>query len=103
MQALGSIQGTIFLALVAGIFVFAVVGLISSLMYSDEVYRAADKRSKQFWSLMMGGAVLVSFLGLPPLRAMPMFVTIIALVAAAVYWIDVRPALRQVDPRRRRR
>lgn len=103
MHAIGSIQSTIFLVLVTGIFVFAVVGLISSLMFSDEMYRAADKRTKKFWTLMMGGAVLVSFLGLPPLRAMPMFITIIAFVAAAVYWVDVRPALRLVDPRRRRR
>lgn len=102
MQAIGSIQSIVFLALVAGIFVFAVVGLISSLMFSDEMYRAADKRTKKFWTLMMGGAVLVSFLGLPPLNAMPMFITIIAFVAAAVYWVDVRPALRTVDPRRRR-
>lgn len=103
MQALGSIQSTIFLLLITAIFVFAVVGLISSLLYSDEMYRAADKRTKKFWTLMMGAAVLVSFLGLPPLNAMPLFITIIAFVATAVYWLDARPALRQVDPRRRKR
>src|SRR5690625_5680433 len=103
MQARGSFQSTIFLLLVTAIFVFAVVGLISALLHSDEMYRAADKRTKKFWSLIMGGAVLVSFLGLPPLNAMPLFITIIAFVAAAVYWVDVRPALRSVDPRRRDR
>jgi ABC-type multidrug transport system permease subunit len=45
----------------------------------------------------------VSFLGLPPLNAMPMFITILAFVATAVYWLDARPALRRVDPRRRGR
>lgn len=103
MQALGSIQSIIFLVIVAAIFVFAVVGLISSLLYSNEMYRAADKRTKKFWSLIMAAAVVVGFLALPPMQAMPMFVTIIALIAAAVYWVDVRPALRSVDPRRRKR
>lgn len=103
MQALGSIQSIIFLVIVAAIFVFAVVGLISSLLYSNEMYRAADKRTKKFWSLIMAAAVVVGFLALPPMQAMPMFVTIIALIAAAVYWVDVRPALRSIDPRRRKR
>ncbi len=103
MQALGSIQSIIFLLIVVAVFAFAVVGLISSLLYSDEMYRAADKRTKRFWCLILAAAVLVGFLALPPLSAMPMFVTIIALIASAVYWVDVRPALRSVDPRRRRR
>ena len=103
MQALGSIQSILFLVIVAAIFVFTVVGLISSLLYSDEMYRAADKRTKKFWCLILGAATLVGFLALPPLSAMPMFVTIIALIAVAVYWVDVRPALRSVDPRRRRK
>lgn len=103
MQALGSIQNIIFLLIVVAIFAFTVVGLISSLLYSDEMYRAADKRTKKFWCLILGAAALVGFLAMPPLSAMPMFLTIIALIAVAVYWVDVRPALRSVDPRRRRR
>lgn len=103
MQALGSIQSIIFLLIVVAIFAFTVVGLISSLLYSDEMYRAADKRTKKFWCLILGAAALVGFLAMPPLSAMPMFLTIIALIAVAVYWVDVRPALRSVDPRRRRR
>jgi hypothetical protein len=42
MQALGSIQSTVFLLVVVAIFVFAVVALISSLRFTDEVYRAAE-------------------------------------------------------------
>ena len=103
MQARGSIQSTVFLLVVVAIFVFAVVALISSLRFTDEVYRAADKRTKKFWTLMLGGAVLVSFLGLPPLNAMPMFITILGFVATAVYWLDARPALRHVDRGRRNR
>lgn len=102
MQALGSLQSIIFLAVITAIFVFSLVALVSSLLYTDEMYRAADKRTKKFWTLLLGGAALVSFLGMPPLHAMPMFITILALVAAAVYWVDTRPALRRVDPRRRR-
>ncbi|MGO1397909.1 DUF2516 family protein [Brevibacterium yomogidense] len=101
MQALASIQSTVFLVIIVAIFVFTVVGLVSSLLYSDEMYRAADKRTKKFWCLILGASALVGFLAVPPLSAMPMFVTIIALIAVAVYWVDVRPALRSVDPRRR--
>jgi hypothetical protein len=88
MQALGSIQSTVFLLVVVAIFVFAVVALISSLRFTDEVYRAADKRTKKFWTLMLGGAV---------------FITILGFVATVVYWLDARPALRQVDRGRRNR
>ena len=101
MQALASIQSTVFLVIIVAIFVFTVVGLVSSLLYSDEMYRAADKRTKKFWCLILGASALVGFLAVPPLSAMPMFVTIIALIAVAVYWVDVHHALRSVDPRRR--
>ncbi|SMX96454.1 Protein of unknown function (DUF2516) [Brevibacterium sp. Mu109] len=89
MQALASIQSTVFLVIIVAIFVFTVVGLVSSLLYSDEMYRAADKRTKKFWCLILGASALVGFLAVPPLSAMPMFVTIIALIAGGCQMVCV--------------
>ncbi|GAA2091963.1 MULTISPECIES: DUF2516 family protein [Brevibacterium] len=104
MQMLGSLQGILMLAIVVGIFALSVASLISSLLYTDEMYRAADRKSKKFWSLILVAAAVVAFLALPPLGGGRLgFLSIAGLVAAAVYWLDVRPRLRQVDPRRRGR
>lgn len=103
MSALASAQTLLYTLLLGGAFVFEVVALIESLRYRDEVYRAADKRTKRFWTLLLGGAVLLGFLALPPMRLMPMFLALLGFVAAAVFFTDVRPALRSVDPRYRGR
>lgn len=104
MQLLGSLQHSLMLAIVVAIFALSVSALISSLRYTDEMYRAADKKSKKFWSLILVAAAVVAFLALPPLGGGRLgLLSIAGLVAAAVYWLDVRPKLRLVDPRRRRR
>ncbi|GAA2011984.1 DUF2516 family protein [Brevibacterium samyangense] len=103
MSTLASVQSLVLTVLMIAIFVFSVVAFIDSLRYSGEVYRAADKKSKGLWCGILGAAALVSFVGMPPMNAMPMFLSLLAVVAAAVYFVDVRKALRSVDPRYRNR
>ena len=103
MSALASIQGLVFLLLTVAAFIVELVAFIDSLRYRDEVYRAADKRSKTFWTLILGISAVVGFLAMPPLQAMPIFISLLGFVAAAVYFADVRKGLRAVDPRFRNR
>ncbi|MFF4410046.1 DUF2516 family protein [Streptomyces sp. NPDC002536] len=83
-----------------GLLVFTVVAFLDAVVRREDAYRAADKQSKGFWLLILGIAVAVNvFLGVMS------FLPILGLIATIVYFVDVRPALRQVSggrgPRRR--
>jgi hypothetical protein len=70
--------------------VFSAFAFVDAAIRRDDAYRAADKQKKSFWLLILGLAVVVSFLGI-------FFLQIIGLVAAIVYTVDVRPALKQIS------
>ncbi|MGL5910535.1 MAG: DUF2516 family protein, partial [Phycicoccus sp.] len=53
------------------------------------------KRTKNFWLLVTGVAVLVGFVALGGVG----FLAILAIIAAGVYLADVKPALDQVTGR----
>lgn len=105
MQVLANIQSLLYLAIVVVAFVVEIAAFLDSLRYKDEVYRAADKKSKVFWTVLLGIAAVVGFLTLPLGGGMrfPFFLSLLGFVAAAVYFADVRKALRSVDPRFRGR
>lgn len=70
--------------------VLAVVALVMAALFRDDAYRAADKQNKGFWLIILGIAVAVNLL-------VPMlFLQLAGLVATIVFFVDVRPALRQV-------
>ena len=68
---------------------------ISSLLYSEEAYRAAGKWSKQGWAIVLGLGVVVQVLTI----SIPL-VGLALLIAAFVYLADVRPALNSLTRRR---
>ncbi|KOU46316.1 DUF2516 family protein [Streptomyces sp. NPDC060334] len=69
----------------------AVVAFVLALMARDDAYRAADKKTKTFWLVILGITILVDFfLGM-------LFLQIAGLVASIVFMVDVRPALKQVS------
>lgn len=104
MATIATLQGWLFLALAVVLCLAALVAFIEAMRYPDENYRATDKRTKRFWGLILGACVLVTFLGLPlPRPIMPMFLSLLALVGILVFWLDVRPAIRSVDRRLRRK
>ncbi|GAA2113169.1 DUF2516 family protein [Streptomyces synnematoformans] len=76
--------------------VFAGAALFFAATAREDAYRAADKKTKQFWLIILGVgfAVMLIF----PLLS---FLPIIALIAVIVFMVDVRPALKQVGGGRR--
>ncbi|MEU9377527.1 DUF2516 family protein [Streptomyces sp. NPDC048255] len=78
--------------------VLAVVAFVMALMAREDAYRAADKKTKTFWLVLLGITVLVDFF-LPRM----LFLTIAGLVATIVFFVDVRPALKQVSGGGKRR
>ncbi|WP_406484012.1 DUF2516 family protein [Streptomyces sp. NBC_01568] len=71
--------------------VLAVVAFVFALVAREDAYRAAEKQSKTFWLVLLGVTVAVGFV--PGM----MFLRIAGLVATIVFFVDVRPALKQVS------
>lgn len=73
-----------FLVVHAGVFLIKLVALIDCLRRPAAAFVSMEKQTKQFWTIVLVAALLVTpFL----------FLSIIGLVAAIVYWVDVRPAV----------
>ncbi|USQ80722.1 DUF2516 family protein [Ornithinimicrobium faecis] len=83
-------------ALALGIQVWA---LVDALLTRGDAFVAAGKRTKGFWLAITGVASAVGLVHL--YQPFGMF-NLIAIVAAAVYLTDVRPALAQIRGRGRR-
>jgi hypothetical protein len=83
---LAPLSGILF---VISLVIFAVKlwAVIDAAMRKDALYRAADKQTKQFWLIVLLLALVVSYFG---------FLSILGLIAALVYLLDVRPALRSL-------
>ncbi|MFF7976528.1 DUF2516 family protein [Streptomyces sp. NPDC007905] len=70
----------------------AAFGLFDAAFRREDAFRAADKQNKVFWLIVLGIALVVSYL-FSILGILP----IVGLVASIVYIVDVRPALKQVS------
>lgn len=71
---------------------FKLFVLLDAASRREDAYRAADKKTKQFWLVILGIAFGLDLLfGAMPLSS---FLTLAGLVAAIVYMVDVRPAIR---------
>ncbi|WP_371682537.1 DUF2516 family protein [Kitasatospora sp. MMS16-BH015] len=75
---------------------FKLFAFADALTRREDAFRAVDKKTKQFWLIILGLA-----LGLDLLLGASVFgpLTLIGLVASIVYVVDVRPAVRQVTGR----
>ncbi|MGL5867356.1 MAG: DUF2516 family protein [Dermatophilaceae bacterium] len=82
-------------ALSAAALVVEIYALLDCVRRRADAFLAAGKRTKNFWLLVTGVAVLVGFVALGGVN----FLAIIAIVAAGVYLADVKPALDQVTGR----
>ncbi|MGP4046353.1 DUF2516 family protein [Streptomyces sp. 2A115] len=87
MSAFGGFMSLIFLAMLA----LGVVALVMAGLARDDAYRAANKQSKMFWLIILGVTVAVNLL--VPI----IFLQIAGLIATIVFFVDVRPALREVS------
>ncbi|MCV2393195.1 DUF2516 family protein [Actinotalea sp. M2MS4P-6] len=102
MSTVAYAQLWIFFLLYLGVFVACVAALVDLLRRPAEAFPRAGKRTKGFWGAILGVATAVSFVAIPPPVGIGQlgFLAIIGVVAAIVYFVDVRPAL---GPIRRRR
>jgi hypothetical protein len=99
-SALGSAQAFVFLALGVLAFIAQIVALIDALRNRPDAFVAAGKQTKQRWAIILGIATAIGFISFNGVIISPLnLLNIIAFVAAAVYLVDVRPALRQVTGR----
>lgn len=77
--------------------VFKVFAFVDAAFRREDAYRAVDKQTKVFWLVVLGFAVAVSFLPVPLIGQM---LSLVGLVAAIVYMVDVRPRVKAVSPPR---
>lgn len=93
---LSSAQSWVLLLLGLAALGLEVWALIDVARQRPDAFIAAGKRTKQFWTIVLVVAALLGFVTFSsPLNLF----ALVAVVAAAVYLTDVRPALRQVSGR----
>ncbi|MFJ5655283.1 DUF2516 family protein [Streptomyces microflavus] len=83
--------GTLLQLLYLGMLVLAVVAFVFAATAREDAYRAADKKKKSFWLVILGVAIAVNLL-IPML-----FLQLAGVVASIVFMVDVRPALKEVS------
>ncbi len=85
------------LLLVAGLALLAVkiFALVTSLMFTPDHYRAADKLTKPAWVAILGLGVAAQIV-LPDVRGL---INLAFTIAVFVYLADVRPSLRSLHQR----
>ncbi|MGW2341781.1 DUF2516 family protein [Streptomyces sp. NPDC001661] len=88
MQGFANVMWLLSMALI----VFSGFALVDAAIRREDAYRAADKKTKPFWLIILGIAFVVNLL-FPILSFLP----IIGLIATIVYMVDVRPAVKQIS------
>ncbi|ANS66145.1 hypothetical protein SLINC_3921 [Streptomyces lincolnensis] len=87
MQGFANFMWLLSMALI----VFSAFALLDAVTRREDAYRAADKKTKPFWLIILGIAFVVNLI-FPILSFLP----IIGLIATIVYMVDVRPAIRSL-------
>lgn len=88
-------------AITLALFVLEAWAFIDALRRPAAAFTYAGKRTKSFWLVVTGVALAIGFIGLRPPLGLGMSTGILdlaAIVGAAVYLVDVRPAVRQFRP-----
>ena len=92
------IQMWIFVVLSLALLAVEIWALINALRFRPDAYIAAGKRTKTFWAILTGVAVLLGFLSLPyPVgRGGSMLFMLAGIIIAGIFLADVLPALKHV-------
>jgi len=83
----------LFRVLYLATFVMSLYSLIEAARTPAQAFPAMDKQTKGLWVGVLSAGTVVS---LAAFLGMFAFLTILALVAALIFLIDVRPAVRQI-------
>jgi hypothetical protein len=89
------IQNWILLLATLALFAVEAWAFIDALTHSEQEYQAADKQSKKMWLILLGVALAAHMVFWHPIHLL----NIAGAVAALVYLVDVRPALRSLTRR----
>lgn len=89
-ELFGQFQGLVASILWLGALGLAVFGLIDAIRVPSDAFPYAGKRTKNLWLAILGVAAAVLLVA-GPLN----FLGLAAVVASAVYLVDVRPAVKQ--------
>ena len=92
-QPIGVLE-PIFLLLLLAQAALKVFVFVDAVRRPEGAYVAADKQTKTFWLIVLGLAVVAQLVFFRPLG----IINIIGTIAALVYLVDARPALREVGP-----
>jgi Protein of unknown function (DUF2516) len=92
-----AVQSYVMLAVLVALLAVKVFAFVSSLLFSTESYRAADKLTKPTWCAILGLGVACQLL--PVLGPLSTIINLAFLIAALVYLADVRPALASLTRR----
>jgi len=90
-----SLQSGIMLIASLATFVVQAWAFVDAVSHRPEAYLAADKLTKPTWLIILGIALAAHMLIWSPIS----FLNLIGIVAALVYVVDVRPALRALSRR----
>lgn len=78
-----------------GLLVLVIWALVDAVTRPAPAFVAAGKQTKQIWLAILGGCLLISLIGLGGFLG---FFGFLVAVAAIVYLVDVRPAVREMRP-----
>ncbi|MFE2294235.1 DUF2516 family protein [Streptomyces sp. NPDC059452] len=87
LAGFGSLIQLLYLAML----VLAVVAFVFAATAREDAYRAADKKKKSFWLIILGVAIAVN------LYPFFLFLQLAGVVASIVFMVDVRPAIKEVS------
>ena len=90
-----ALQSTFMFVLTVVLFALQAWTFVDALTRRPDHFVAADKLTKQAWLIILGLALVAHALFWEPLN----FLNLVGAVAAIVYMVDVRPALRAVTGR----
>lgn len=97
MEIFSQTQSAILWVLTVASLGLKVYAFVDALRVPAPSYASAGKLTKNLWLIFLGVAVAVNIVMLNPIN----FINIIGVVAAAVYLLDVRPAVRALGGGRR--
>ena len=99
-----TLQVVLFLIFYVAIFVLSAWAAIDLMRRPATAFTQAGKLTKTKWGAIIGVAVVVAFLSIPPPIGIPLgfpsFLALLAAVAAIVYLVDVKPAITPYSRRR---
>ncbi len=93
-----TLQGIVLFALALAAFLLQLVALVDAVRRKSAAFPAAGKLTKTIWLSILAVATAIGFVSLSYTMAL-LFLNMIGVVAAAVYLVDVKPAVARFSGR----